>query len=524
MKRRFVGCAAAVLLCTCLFGRVSANAVQLKQTSDTMEQVLAAADQANLLPSSMDGISAQQTITKEQLCELSVRLYASLNNTEYDSLMKESTALRQGCPYTDTNSAVIQQAWALGLTEEETGVFSPDDMATRQQVIAMLYRAMEKSNCAVALSENETADTLYKYTDGAVIPQWARAGMTYFVREGLTSGTSNHKLGIGENVSAEQAAVLTYRAAAAIHTGRGISSVQNITSIAMHSGNNAVSWTGCGAEYYRISFYAVNDFSQAPIYTEQVTAEENGVQKMSLPQEIASQPGIWYWSVDAFDCSGKLIASAQQTAMVTVSAQMDTQPDGIAPQQEVEPRQEFDFISESIPEGLTSYDESYNEKVARIFGTGASYHKYANSSEAASHQVTVSVPVWDFDSNGNKITKTKRFQIHEALAPTVEQIFAEIYAGGEQFPIYSLGGYCWRGDGSSSEHCLGVAIDINPDENYMCTNSGKALTGTHWTPGSDPYSIPANGDVVRVFKKYGFGWGGDWNTKKDYMHFSYFGT
>ena len=48
--------------------------------------------------------------------------------------------------------------------------------------------------------------------------------------------------------------------------------------------------------------------------------------------------------------------------------------------------------------------------------------------------------------------------------------------------------------------------------------------GSHWLPGEDPYSIPADGDVVRAFAKYGFAWGGNaWQSSQDYMHFSYFG-
>jgi hypothetical protein len=70
---------------------------------------------------------------------------------------------------------------------------------------------------------------------------------------------------------------------------------------------------------------------------------------------------------------------------------------------------------------------------------------------------------------------------------------------------------------------LGVAIDINWEENYECTIDGTATTGKYWKPGEDAYSIPADGDVVKAFTKYGFGWGGTWRTKKDYMHFSYFG-
>ena len=56
-------------------------------------------------------------------------------------------------------------------------------------------------------------------------------------------------------------------------------------------------------------------------------------------------------------------------------------------------------------------------------------------------------------------------------------------------------------------------------------NVTQITCGSYWKPGEDPYSIPAGGDVVRAFAKYGFAWGGDaWTSKRDYMHFSYFGT
>ena len=260
-----------------------------------------------------------------------------------------------------------------------------------------------------------------------------------------------------------------------------------------------------------------------------------------MPEEIQSQPGIWYWSVDGFDCEGKLLASAQSTAQLTVTADA-AQPEtsllmpetrtytytipaqGSASEDTAGTQTDETVISSTIPAGMTYAGESYSDKVARIFGAGASYHKYASASEAKKHQAEIAVQVWDFDNNGNKVTRTKYLQVHEALASSVQQIFAEIYAGKERFPIHTLGGYNWRGDGSSSEHCLGTALDINWEENYMCTKSGAPLTGSYWKPGEDAYSIPANGEVVRIFAKYGFGWGGTWNSKKDYMHFSYFGT
>ena len=126
--------------------------------------------------------------------------------------------------------------------------------------------------------------------------------------------------------------------------------------------------------------------------------------------------------------------------------------------------------------------------------------------------------------NGSKYSSTADVQIHKELAGSMQQIFQEIYDSGEQFPIYSVGGYSWRGDTSSSEHCLGTALDINPNENYQCKNDGTAIVGKYWKPNEDPYSIPADGIVVKTFEKYGFRWGGTFRNSKDYMHFSYFGT
>lgn len=171
---------------------------------------------------------------------------------------------------------------------------------------------------------------------------------------------------------------------------------------------------------------------------------------------------------------------------------------------------------------LASGDETYQGKAQRIFGLNY-YKKYASKEEAERNMVSITVNVWDFASDGvTKVTKQKTLQVHKNIAETVKQIFKEIYEGEEKFPIKNVGGYSWRGDTSRSEHCCGLAIDINWEENYLIDN-GVIISGKLYEPGVNPYSIPTDGEVARIMKKYGFSQG-IWGKRCDYMHFSYFGT
>ena len=140
----------------------------------------------------------------------------------------------------------------------------------------------------------------------------------------------------------------------------------------------------------------------------------------------------------------------------------------------------------------------------------------------------ITVPVWRLQKDGSKTEGKMTVKVNAALAKLYEAVFLEIFHGEEQFPIKDGGSYAWRSN-ARSEHRWGTAIDLNWDENMECNidengNVTQITTGSCWEPGENPYSIPADGDVVRAFKKYGFSWGGDaWSKKRDYMHFSYFG-
>ena len=242
-----------------------------------------------------------------------------------------------------------------------------------------------------------------------------------------------------------------------------------------------------------------------------------------LPDSAQQTPLVWRSSdpdVVTVDETGKVTCVGTGTATVSVYA-----ANGLY--------SSCEFTCRKISDA--SNDEIYHAKCLRIFGEivddprmyYAIYDENGNYIDmdyewAAAQMTSVTVRVWDFDSSGEKVTKTMTVQVHRNLAATVEAIFEEIYNGEERFPIHYLGGFSY---GGRSEHTIGCAIDINPEENYYYNPNTGETVGSYWKPGEDPYSIPLDGEVARIFEKYGFRQGAYWNSgTKDYMHFSYFGT
>ena len=167
------------------------------------------------------------------------------------------------------------------------------------------------------------------------------------------------------------------------------------------------------------------------------------------------------------------------------------------------------------------YSESYDKKVKRAFGSEKKRDKnFKTEAKARKQMKTIKIKVWDFKNgkNGTKITKTKYLTVNKNLAPTIQQIFKEIYNSKEKQVIHDIGCYSYR----TGQHMYGLAIDVNPNENYMIDGK-KIMSGSFWKPKKNPYSIPKDCEFVRIMNRYGF-YRGEWGDRKDYMHFSYFGT
>lgn len=271
-----------------------------------------------------------------------------------------------------------------------------------------------------------------------------------------------------------------------------------------------------------LSVNSVNIQWQAPQYSDfeielyrdgqwQCSTRNTGVYNTQL---MDLQPGKYTLGISVLRKNTNIIKNtswvefeiAQQP--VEYETQVITREDGT--QQEVQ-----------VPKVSQAKARFSSDKYERIFGGP---EVYSTQAEADANVVVVQIPVWKLKADGEKYSSVMSLQVHRNIANDVVQIFTEIYNGDEQFPINSVGGYCWRdtATGSRSQHSYGTCIDINPDQNYCVYRSGKTI-GSFWKPYDNPYSITPDGDVMKAFVKYGWTWGGNWNSVKDYMHFSYLG-
>lgn len=184
---------------------------------------------------------------------------------------------------------------------------------------------------------------------------------------------------------------------------------------------------------------------------------------------------------------------------------------------------------ETLPQVLNELatdSEDYRDKLKRVYGDNVARYSatlphYPNETAAEADMVTITIPAWDL-VGGNYVAKTYDIIVQRNLTATYQAIFDEIYQLPNKFPIHDIGCYAWRN--GTSGHSSGTAIDINANENPQMRNNGTIIVGVAYEPNSNPYSITEDGDVVRIFAKYGFAWGGNaWRSSKDYMHFSYFG-
>lgn len=168
---------------------------------------------------------------------------------------------------------------------------------------------------------------------------------------------------------------------------------------------------------------------------------------------------------------------------------------------------------------------SDEKKIKYLFPDGVPQ----NEAQLKKYLTDVTVPITT--KSGKKTTTT--VTVHKAIAGDIKAALTAAQAEG--FRVYEIGGYREFGSDKAgkvssvglvySQHCYGLAVDINVNENcYKSPPTAACSVGKLYSPGSNQYSITTNGALYKSFISNGWGWGGNWNSLKDYMHFSFFGV
>jgi hypothetical protein len=118
-----------------------------------------------------------------------------------------------------------------------------------------------------------------------------------------------------------------------------------------------------------------------------------------------------------------------------------------------------------------------------------------------------------------------RFPIEQMRVITAEEI--DSHPTGDWNDTTSF--VCRPAVGSSrwSQHALGAAIDINPFHNpYLKGDLVLPELASAYLDREEvrPGMIVEKDVVTQAFADIGWGWGGHWNSLKDWMHFSLSGT
>ena len=396
--------------------------------------------------------------------------------------------------------------WAarIGITRGVGGgKFDPDALVTREQMLTMLQRYADLTG----MSFHEIAilgieEEVKPFSDAAEIADWAKDAVEELRSCGIIQGMQNedgsYRFAPKSKATRAQAAAIFCRMKGVIAPKPGWS--ENYVTLLMLDQSAATLIKGETLTLKAQLFPAdATNTNVCWVSSNPSVAKVDG--------STVSWVGVGLCTIYAYSANGC-------KASCEVVCEM---PPILAAAEEI-----IEYVPQDL--SLAYKGETHAQKCDRIFGFYASDPRavYSSGAEAKANMVTITVPVWDIDASGQKVTRQLSVEVHRNIAATVDQIFREIYALPARYPIHSLGGYRYE---ARSEHNCGLAIDVNANENPYCSPAGQVLVGSFYSPGTNEYSIPVGGEIDQVFAKYGFTRGIYWRSGyKDYMHYSFFGT
>lgn len=192
MKKRFL----SLVLAICMLASIQIPAV-CAPSDWAINEVNAAISQG--LVTDKVTQNYQKDITREEFCELVVRLYSKITDKAISVEID---------PFTDTDNTEILKAYALkivnGVSETE---FAPDNTITRQEMCVMLVRTIE----AIYGEDFILKYQLYKFADNNDIAEWAFEQVYYAYEKEIVKGVGDNRINPLGTATCEQAIIMLYR-------------------------------------------------------------------------------------------------------------------------------------------------------------------------------------------------------------------------------------------------------------------------------------------------------------------------
>ncbi len=463
----------AVLISVLLMFSSSGSVLARENCSDWAEEIVKIAEQCGIVSEKIDW-DYREPMTRGELAPILLRSYE--NVTEKEVPTGEEL-------YFSDASYEADALYYLGIMNGVgDGKFSPETPVTREQISKIILTLK-------AVCEDEKLvlpQAFYNpLTDFMAVSDWAKPYVEQAYNEGIVTGYEDGSFQGQKTVSREEAVALLVRS---LELSEMIPVVEEtVSEEELYLDAEGFTWNlkpGLEAGEFTILW---SRLPKGTKYCLTVIEQRNSRYEGDIPPNGP----IEYHYIDQYSHAMYLYPNRTYQFLLSAGEQnLDAKI--YIPKIYTE---EMDFIQDNLPEAKEEADALMTE---------------------------VSVPAWRMKSDGTKYESQMKVTVHSAIADKVVAVFTEIFHGEEQFPIKDLGGYSWRG--GRSEHNWGTALDLNANENYCLYQDGTTV-GECWAPYENPYSVTPYGEVVNIFEKYGFTWGGDaWSNPKDYMHFSYLGT
>lgn len=168
-----------------------------------------AAQAAGLIPTLTGSPAYTDAITREQFAELSVQTITVLS-PKGDAFFDAAKAQT----FSDCDNPAVRLASAAGVVNGTGGgKFEPKQTTNREQIAAMVYRAVAALNADKEhpLGLTLAASDLSKFSDKAQVSAWAADSLGALAASGVLNGTSATQISPKESCTVEQAILLLYR-------------------------------------------------------------------------------------------------------------------------------------------------------------------------------------------------------------------------------------------------------------------------------------------------------------------------